>query len=391
MIGAFFAHFAEISRARGASSSVRDAHPRHRRLRLRRLAAAPAPALQGHTVRALARDPARVSTALAQSASSRRARARRRASSPAKSSCSAATRSPERACTALAEVDVAYYLIHSMERTRRQTRSRSPSASGSRRATSPTPRARAGVRGSSTSAASPARAARPRLISPAETTVERILLDAVPDSVALRASIVIGARSRSFRFLVRLVERLPVLTLPAWRSLSHPADRRARHRRDAAAAATVTAVAGRSLDVGGPDVLSYGEMIARIAELMLLAPSQCRSRRERSHPSPPAWRRRSPGGSRAGAPADGEPARAICCPAARFRMPPSCSACDLHSFDSAVEHALREWEEIRAAGRTVSARTLHQQPAPATVPSTDEPRHRLDRHRRRRPRTCGSW
>jgi hypothetical protein len=28
---------------------------------------------------------------------------------------------------------------------------------------------------------------------------------------------VIGARSRSFRFLVRLVERMPVLALPAWR------------------------------------------------------------------------------------------------------------------------------------------------------------------------------
>ena len=33
----------------------------------------------------------------------------------------------------------------------------------------------------------------------------------------MRASIVIGARSRSFRFLVRLVERMPVLALPAWR------------------------------------------------------------------------------------------------------------------------------------------------------------------------------
>ena len=48
--------------------------------------------------------------------------------------------------------------------------------------------------------------------------VEDILLEAVPDSVALRASIVIGARSRSFRFLVRLVERLPVLAYPAWQS-----------------------------------------------------------------------------------------------------------------------------------------------------------------------------
>src|SRR5665213_1651498 len=57
--------------------------------------------------------------------------------------------------------------------------------------------------------------------------VERILLQAVPDSVALRASIVIGARSRSFRFLVRLVERLTVLTLPAWRAFrTQPIDGR---------------------------------------------------------------------------------------------------------------------------------------------------------------------
>ena len=40
----------------------------------------------------------------------------------------------------------------------------------------------------------------------------------MPEGIALRASIVIGARSRSFRFLVRLIERLPVLALPAWRT-----------------------------------------------------------------------------------------------------------------------------------------------------------------------------
>ena len=37
----------------------------------------------------------------------------------------------------------------------------------------------------------------------------------------------IGARSRSFRFLVRLVERLPVLALPAWRgNRTRPIDER---------------------------------------------------------------------------------------------------------------------------------------------------------------------
>ena len=57
--------------------------------------------------------------------------------------------------------------------------------------------------------------ASPHLASRLE--VEGALLDAAPESVALRASIVISARSRSFRFLVRLVERVPVMPLPAWR------------------------------------------------------------------------------------------------------------------------------------------------------------------------------
>ena len=98
--------------------------------------------------------------------------------------------------------------------------------------------------------------------------VERILLDAVPDSTALRASIVVGARSSSFRVLVRLVERLPVLPVPAWgRNRTQPID-----ERDVieylARTPLVPAAAGRALDVVGPDVLSYGEMTKRIAELM---------------------------------------------------------------------------------------------------------------------------
>jgi len=48
--------------------------------------------------------------------------------------------------------------------------------------------------------------------------VERILCAGFDEAVALRASIVVGASSRSFRFLVRLVERMPVLALPAWRA-----------------------------------------------------------------------------------------------------------------------------------------------------------------------------
>jgi uncharacterized protein YbjT (DUF2867 family) len=98
--------------------------------------------------------------------------------------------------------------------------------------------------------------------------VERILLGAVPRSTALRASIVIGARSPSFRLLVRLVERLRVLPLPRWRTNhTQPID-----ERDIieflARTPEVPAAAGRSLDVCGPDLMTYGEMIERIAELM---------------------------------------------------------------------------------------------------------------------------
>jgi uncharacterized protein YbjT (DUF2867 family) len=98
--------------------------------------------------------------------------------------------------------------------------------------------------------------------------VEEILLDAVPGSTALRASIVIGAGSSSFRILVRLVERLRVLPLPNWRhNRTQPIDERdvieflSRTPR-------VPEAAGRSLDVAGPDVMTYGRMIERIAEAM---------------------------------------------------------------------------------------------------------------------------
>jgi uncharacterized protein YbjT (DUF2867 family) len=98
--------------------------------------------------------------------------------------------------------------------------------------------------------------------------VEEILLDAIPDSVALRASIVIGARSSSFQLLVRLIERLRVLPMPAWRdNRTQPID-----ERDAieylARAPITPAAAGRSLDIAGPNVLTYAQMIERIAEAM---------------------------------------------------------------------------------------------------------------------------
>ncbi len=98
--------------------------------------------------------------------------------------------------------------------------------------------------------------------------VEQILLDAAPAATALRASLLIGAGSSSFRMLVRLVERLRFLPMPAWRrNRTQPIA-----ERDAveflARTPAIEAAAGRSLDIAGPDVLSYGAMIERIAESM---------------------------------------------------------------------------------------------------------------------------
>jgi uncharacterized protein YbjT (DUF2867 family) len=115
--------------------------------------------------------------------------------------------------------------------------------------------------------------------------VERLLLEAVPGSTALRASIVVGARSPSFRILVRLVERLRLLPLPAWhRNRTQPID-----ERDVveflARTPLTPATAGKSLDVAGPDLMTYAEMVERIAELMGVGRAPLRLRRSLTPPA----------------------------------------------------------------------------------------------------------
>jgi uncharacterized protein YbjT (DUF2867 family) len=299
----------------------------------------------GHAVRALGRDPARVSAALA-------------GPLPDGPGVGAATEvevlhevevlrgdalSGAGLDAALDGVDVAYYLIHSMERPpgppgdfvsfeeRDLNAARNFAAACSR----------AGVlRIVYLGGLLPRDRAASRHLASRES-VERILLDAVPGSLALRASIVIGARSRSFRFLVRLVERLPVLTLPAWRSFrTAPIDERDVIEMLAAAAAA-PGVSG-SLDIGGPDVLSYGEMISRIADLMLVR-----------RPVVGFGVNLTPVAARVAAAIASEDPELILPlmeSLAGDLLPADSGAAELlgvrlHSFDSAVERALRVWEE----------------------------------------------
>jgi uncharacterized protein YbjT (DUF2867 family) len=172
--------------------------------------------------------------------------------------------------------------------------------------------------------------------------VERILLDAAPSATALRASIVVGARSSSFRILVRLIERLRFLPFPAWR------DHRTQPiaERDAieylARTPSVPDAAGRSLDIAGPDVLSYGAMIERIAEAMGVGRTPIRLRLSQT-----------PTASAVVAGVVRQPVelvRPLMESLEYDLLPrPDARASDVygirgHSFDRAVEHALRDWE-----------------------------------------------
>ncbi len=98
--------------------------------------------------------------------------------------------------------------------------------------------------------------------------VEQILMDGVTAATGLRASIVIGAHSPSFRLMVRLVERMRVLPLPPWRERRTQPVAEADVVRCLIQAPLLERTAGRSIDVVGPDVLTYGAMLQGIAEAL---------------------------------------------------------------------------------------------------------------------------
>jgi uncharacterized protein YbjT (DUF2867 family) len=242
---------------------------------------------------------------------------------------------------ALDGIEVAYFLMHSMEPTQGsddrfgvRERAAADRFAGAAR--------RAGV-GRIVYLGGPAPSSGP--LSPhlaSRLEVERVLLDGVPASVALRASIAIGAQSRAFRFLVRLIERLPVLILPAWRDKrGMPID-----QRDLISALVAClddpAAGGMVLDAAGPEVVSYGQLITRIADAMLVARPTIGSRRMSVTPI----------ASRIAAIVGDERPELIVPMMESLEndlLPANPLASEvlgirLHSLDSAIEHALAEWE-----------------------------------------------
>jgi uncharacterized protein YbjT (DUF2867 family) len=240
---------------------------------------------------------------------------------------------------ALDGVDVAYYLMHSMEgaaagafadteRRSAEAFARSAEGAGLRRAVY-------------LGGLVPTDAALSRHLG-SRLAVETALLDAVPEGIALRASIVIGARSRSFRFLVRLIERMPVIALPAWReNRTAPIDGRDVLEYLARAATGPASLARRSWDIGGPDVLTYAAMIERISDSLMVR-----------RPSLGLGITLTPVTSVVAAAIAGEDPALIGPLMESLEhdlLPRDGAAAEafdvhLHGFDAAVERALRDWE-----------------------------------------------
>ncbi|HET6831322.1 MAG TPA: NAD(P)H-binding protein [Solirubrobacterales bacterium] len=106
----------------------------------------------------------------------------------------------------------------------------------------------------------------PHLRSRHETAT--VLAREGPPLTYFRAAMVVGSESESYRTLRYLVSRLPVMIAPAW--LRIPTQPIGVHDvlSYLAAAPRVDEAAGREVQIGGPDVLTYGEMIGEMADAL---------------------------------------------------------------------------------------------------------------------------
>jgi uncharacterized protein YbjT (DUF2867 family) len=89
-----------------------------------------------------------------------------------------------------------------------------------------------------------------------------------PPLTYFRAGMVVGPQSESYRTLRYLVQRLPAMIAPAWlKNATQPIaiDDTLSYLIEAL---TVEASAGKEIQIGGPDVLTYGEMLDRMAEVL---------------------------------------------------------------------------------------------------------------------------
>lgn len=169
---------------------------------------------------------------------------------------------PDQARAALEGVAVAYYLIHSL---------------GTGPAFAETDRRTAEVFGTAARDAGVGRIVylgglfpegeelSPHLSSRAEVG-DVLLASGVPTTV-LRAAVILGSGSASFEMMRYLTERLPAMTVPKWvRNRIQPIAVRD-VLRYLVGSASMPAHVSRAFDIGGPEVLTYEQMMQRYAAI----------------------------------------------------------------------------------------------------------------------------
>jgi uncharacterized protein YbjT (DUF2867 family) len=165
---------------------------------------------------------------------------------------------PETLAGAADGIDVAYYLVHSMAGGAGfEERERAGASNFARLAKE------AGVARVVYLGGLGERPSSEHLRSRLETA--RVLEAEGPPLTFFRAAMVVGAGSESYRTLRYLAARLPVMVAPAWlKTPTQPigADDVVEYLRQAP---RVAEAAGREVQIGGPDVLSYGEMLDEMA------------------------------------------------------------------------------------------------------------------------------
>lgn len=200
--------------------------------------------------------------------------------------------------TAMAGVEVAYYLVHALgsggrfedtDRRAAQIFARQARAAGIRRII---------YLGGLTPEGIPEQELSPHLRSRAEVA-DILLASGVPTAV-LRAAVIIGSGSASFEMLRYLTERLPVMVTPSWvRTRIQPVAVRD-VLRYLVGCARLPGDVSRAFDIGGPDILTYRDMMQRYARVAglperLILPVPMLTPRLSSlwiglvTPVPPAW------------------------------------------------------------------------------------------------------
>jgi uncharacterized protein YbjT (DUF2867 family) len=162
---------------------------------------------------------------------------------------------------ALEGVEVAYYLVHSLGSPNFADRDRLAASVVARVAESAELRQLVYLGGLGDQSPDLS----PHLRSRAETA--KMLASRSVPVTTVRAAMVIGAGSAAFETIVALVDRLPGMICPRWVSTPTQPIALADITTYLAAAAGHDQMIGESFDAGGPDVMTYREMIEHIAAI----------------------------------------------------------------------------------------------------------------------------